>query len=624
MTERKPLKKIACVKRVSSELQARKGDSLDVQHDILQAAVDQLKGEAIWYGGQEHATPGWERKELDRLMGDAKAGKIDAVMVADLSRWSRNNLRSRQDLEVLKELRIRFFIGTAEQDLHDPQTTLFIGLGTEINEFVAKQNTKKSLATRIKRAKEGKPTTGRKPYGRWYNYETNQWEFNQKKKELLEQIAQEYLETNIGFERLSKKYGFKSWSHLRITLLRAGDTWLQSFKKGKIIVPTKVHELLKPEVIEAIKKKAKKNLTYDRGNQKHKYLLSKLVRLIDKEQKKGYAPLTGTCRRNWRSYQTFKKPGKSYRIPAEILEDMVLYLFQEMLNNQENFLDAVYNGHNSSQKLAEELLAKKAAHEKNLTRLEANYKRITNRMMDLDDDEYARAIDNYKAKLRSLDAQIKECHEKINDLSCQLENLPREDELEQLRQRILGTPYHNKMSIKEKMDSPQGRLHAHKSGIHGLLTSGFILKELPYDELRDFMIMVFGGKDPQGRKYGIYLTPGKARGEFSIELFGRLGSHYGDIPYKEFPDHPIIADPKYRQAARNRAQEPPQESAHPEIIEKISHRLGKTVKELEKEAVKTTYSLYTPRTTPAAEPPRRRSFRRNSHGLPSWVTAWLV
>jgi hypothetical protein len=54
------------------------------------------------FGGQEHATAGFEREKLAQLLADAekKPRPFDAVIVADATRWSRDNaaiiLRSRR------------------------------------------------------------------------------------------------------------------------------------------------------------------------------------------------------------------------------------------------------------------------------------------------------------------------------------------------------------------------------------------------------------------------------------------------------------------------------------------------------------------------------------------------
>src|SRR5262249_17190786 len=58
--------------RVSGEKQEKKGESLATQRASNARDVVDLGGTIVEvYGGQEHATPGWEKKEVDRLIRDA-------------------------------------------------------------------------------------------------------------------------------------------------------------------------------------------------------------------------------------------------------------------------------------------------------------------------------------------------------------------------------------------------------------------------------------------------------------------------------------------------------------------------------------------------------------------------
>src|SRR5262245_2531012 len=120
MSKKKPLRFAALV-RVSTEKQEKQGESLRTQTSDNQRTVEHL-GDSIveWYGGQEHATPGYEKKEVDRLLLDARKKRFDAVIVTDADRWSRDNNKSKEGLEVLRANGIRFFVGVTEYNLFDP------------------------------------------------------------------------------------------------------------------------------------------------------------------------------------------------------------------------------------------------------------------------------------------------------------------------------------------------------------------------------------------------------------------------------------------------------------------------------------------------------------------------
>jgi DNA invertase Pin-like site-specific DNA recombinase len=157
--------------RVSTERQEQQGESLKTQKTDLETDIKSMGGEICnWYAGQEHSTPDYERKILDDLMADALAGKFDAVMVADISRWSRDNQKSKKHLSVLKEKQIQFYWLGRHMDLNVPFNNLMIGMGTEINEFFAAEQGYKSIINKIERAKKGYPSSGQIPYGRTMNY----------------------------------------------------------------------------------------------------------------------------------------------------------------------------------------------------------------------------------------------------------------------------------------------------------------------------------------------------------------------------------------------------------------------------------------------------------------------
>src|SRR5262245_24872615 len=98
----KPLR-FASLVRVSTEAQERQGESLRVQTAANERDVARLGGVIVArYGGVEHGSVGFEKKELDRLLSDAARHKFDAVAVAFADRWSRDNAKSKEGLEVLR------------------------------------------------------------------------------------------------------------------------------------------------------------------------------------------------------------------------------------------------------------------------------------------------------------------------------------------------------------------------------------------------------------------------------------------------------------------------------------------------------------------------------------------
>jgi DNA invertase Pin-like site-specific DNA recombinase len=150
--------RFAALIRVSTEKQEREGESLNTQRADCVRDVERLGGTITeWYGGQEHATPGWEKKELKRLIADAGKGRWGAVIVNNADRWSRDNTQSKEGLDAFRKHGLRFFVGSSEFDLFCPTHNLFLGMSAEIGQFVAANQFKKSVENRIARAKRACP-----------------------------------------------------------------------------------------------------------------------------------------------------------------------------------------------------------------------------------------------------------------------------------------------------------------------------------------------------------------------------------------------------------------------------------------------------------------------------------
>ena len=272
--------RFAALIRVSTEQQEKHGESLRTQRALNERDVNRLGGVIVeWYGGAEHATPGWEKKELDRLLADATRNKFDAVIVAYQDRWSRDNAKSKQGLEVFRTAGIRFFVGSMEMDLFDPQHIFILGMSAEVGEFIARQQSKKSMENRIERAKRGCPTCGKLPFGRTFDKETEKWGIDPKKQEVITDIAKRI----IAGESLNKMAAEYRLSHSNICKTlhhHCGDTWEQEFRADTLniheVVTTRVPRLLPEATIKSVRQRLVANRSRVRSGGKlvHEYPLS--------------------------------------------------------------------------------------------------------------------------------------------------------------------------------------------------------------------------------------------------------------------------------------------------------------------------------------------------------------
>jgi DNA invertase Pin-like site-specific DNA recombinase len=275
--------RFAALVRVSTETQERQGDSLRTQRSSIERDVLKLAGRVVdWYGGQEHGTAGWERKELDRLLSDASKGKFDAVIVAYADRWSRDNSRSKAGLETFRQHGVRFFVGATEHDLCDPSHRFILGMHAEVGEFLARQSAKKSIEVRIEKARRGYPTCGKLPFARTFDPKTGSWGIDPIKVEQIREIAERLLKGE-SLNKLSADYGMNH-SNLSKTLHHhCGASWSYRLQDENLnideTITLQVPRLLDDRTIAAVKQVLSANQTYIRsgGRRVNDYLLSDFI-----------------------------------------------------------------------------------------------------------------------------------------------------------------------------------------------------------------------------------------------------------------------------------------------------------------------------------------------------------
>jgi site-specific DNA recombinase len=225
--------RFAPVIRVSTERQAQRGESLATQKTQIIQAVERLGGivpECCWeYSGQEQATPDQERKIINKLLSDARKGIFDAVIVCDASRWSRDNRMSKDGLDILKKNGIRFFVHTTEYNLSRPEHLLFLGMTTEINEFHAQEQARKSILNRIARARRNLPASGNLPFGRTFDKKTGQWGIDTEKQKIIQIAAEKYL-NGESIINIAKKFSMNHTTLHKVLTRRSGDKWEQKFR----------------------------------------------------------------------------------------------------------------------------------------------------------------------------------------------------------------------------------------------------------------------------------------------------------------------------------------------------------------------------------------------------------
>lgn len=496
--------------RVSTEKQEKRGESLNTQRTDLDADIKSMGGTIFkWYSGQEHATPNSERKILDALLEDAKLKKFDAVIICYLDRWSRDNKRSAEDLDILIQNDIRFFVRQQEYNLRNEQDYFMVSLQSLIGRTVIHRQTSNSMKSRIARAKQGIPVAGKLPYGRTYDKKTNKWSIDKKKKSIMEHAAKRYL-SGESMDTIAAFYNMNTSNLHKLLKERCGDEWTIKLrcKQDKVdeAVTIKIPRLLPESIIKEIQKRSNSNKTFNHGSYKYQYLLSGIIF----DSATGHA-LTGTPNaRGQRYYRPFKgRVAHRYMINADVIETAFVEGFNDLICHQDKWKSAVFDGDTIEERVAK-LKKDLEIVNKDITAKKKKMDSIEKRIMNCTDDVYESMLEKFKGTMKKLIQDINQFEFERDTINNQIKTLPTLEEAEDKRKKLLTG------LLKQTKESYE--------------RSGRVFESLSFDEKKKLINELFGGVDEKGKKYGLYVTVTKAtRRTYQFDAYGRLGNILGFV-----------------------------------------------------------------------------------------------
>lgn len=487
----------AALIRVSTEQQARAGESLRTQRKQIEEAVQSLNGRIVgWYGGQEHATPGFEKKEIDRLFMDASRQNrpFNAVIVVHPDRWSRDNEKSMEGLRNFRDNGIRFFIRESEQDLFDESCRMYLGISAVVGEYQASRQTRASLENRIHRARRGIPTCGKLPFGRTYD-PVKGWGVDERLRDLIVDAAKRY----IAGERLTDIARENKLNHSnlhKVLTCRSGTQWQQTFNSKRLkisqVVDTIVPPLLPDDMITAIKMRADKNRTFKRGRRANgsPYLLGRYIFCA-------HCGYTLSGQRNHGKHLFYRHSSqprirkctcaKSW-VRAEELERRVMNELFIGLGNPVAVQQAIVNATPSIERRKES-----EEHAKILRRKLAKNENARQDILDLIGDRTL-SKEEAKKKLDTLKVEHAELNEKLATLYSYLDNLPTPEAFKRV-----ATIVSKKFGTARCPSAVEVKLNA----TIRLLKHDMDL--MTWADKRGLIEMLFDGKMPDGRKCGVYV-----------------------------------------------------------------------------------------------------------------------
>jgi len=458
--------------------------------------------EACWsYGGQEHATIRVERKRLNQLLKDSAKDLFDAVIVCDPSRWSRDNLKSKQGLEILRRNGRRFFVGTSEYDLTSPQHRFFLGMSAELNEFIALEQSRKSMINRIERAKRNIPTSGKLPYGR--TFRRGKWGLEEEKVQKIHWAANQYLNGH-SMERIAQTLGMNLSNLWKILTKRSGDVWEIKFESEKLdileTIKLGVPPILSEEKINAIHEKAAANKTFSHGKIKNEYMLSRMIFCACC----GYAMVGQTNPRKKRYYRHARKRlgecGPRSWIPAGEIEKAVMIHVFEMFGDTSGLEKAIKDALPDRAEL-EELQLQKAE----LERESEEMQREKDNLIDCISKKIIEDEDARK-KMKEIRERDHLLNEEIGEIGVRLDKSPSREKIEARAK-----------AIKRDLNLHYGRYER--------------ISEMSYEEKRNLFQNIFAGRDAEGNRFGVYVEPsGSGKGSWKFTIKGGFIEKTGWTP----------------------------------------------------------------------------------------------
>lgn len=540
--------------RVSTEKQGNKGESLETQKKQIIKAVEYLGGvipDDCWkYSGQEHATADQERKYMDMLLEDSEKGIFDAVIVAEYTRWSRDNRKSDEAVDIFRRNGIKLFINTSEYDLEDSDVRTILTVQTAFAGNLALKTIESSIKNRIEKALRNIPTAGFKPYGRIF--ENGKWEIDEEsgKQKIIECIAERYINGEKGVEALAFENNMRHSTLQEILMGRCGDEWKVRFnvprkiikelglkscsgedlpihrmiveesddpKKRKLTVEIvhKIPPLLPPETIAAIKQRAQKNKSATHSpRRKTPHLLSGMIKC-------GHcgASLSGQPdgKRTKRRYEHINNKGSrpcphlgKWNVRADVIDEAVMLEIFSLHGDKVALEKALHRAAPNTNEV-EGLKDLVTAYEKELKTIKMKKDRLLDAIetRTIEENDVRKRMEGHKYREQFL-----------------------KDEIEKISKQIVNKPTRKVISDFAR----RVRENANKN----YFKSYKALQAMTFKEKKELLAMYLSGKDDEGKPYGVYIFNGGAvkrsyaiRGALSAKKRSRL-------PMQEYEKESLI------------------------------------------------------------------------------------
>ena len=237
--------------RISVETERkREADTIGNQLQLLKDYVSEHPDLIIYdiYSDDDISGVDFVRPEFSRMMNDLRDGKIDCIIVKDLSRLGRNYLESGEYIEmVFPFFQCRFIAITDRFDTKYNQADFSVQLKNLANEMYAKDISKKISSVKRNAQEQGKFTAGRAPYGYRIDPEDKQHlVVDEETAPIVRQLFELLAEGNTvhGVAMIMNERGIPSPGRL---LYERGIATTDKFKNSRWYMPT-IRRMLSDEI----------------------------------------------------------------------------------------------------------------------------------------------------------------------------------------------------------------------------------------------------------------------------------------------------------------------------------------------------------------------------------------
>lgn len=339
------IKHVALYLRVSSDRQAKTGDSLREQIETLQGYANQHDDMVVFDTYIDDGISGQKiaRDEFTRLMDDVKKGSLDIILFTKLDRWFRSLRHYLNTQAVLEEYNVSWT--AVSQPFFDTTTAhgrAFVAQSMTWAELEAQNDSERILAVFDSKVKFGEVISGTAPLG--YKIEN--------KKLVPDENAKYVVEIFERYKKTSNLVDVMKYMRENYGIDRTTSTYRRSILKNKKYIGefrgniNYCKPIIERETFDLVQALLSKNI---KANKKHNYMFAGLVRCGDCKSAMaahqihgiGHPRLDGTRKRYKRSgYRCKKHFDQKLCDNKKILFETTLekYLIEHLRENLEGYV----------------------------------------------------------------------------------------------------------------------------------------------------------------------------------------------------------------------------------------------------------------------------------------------